>query len=72
MDKPSNYATDITRNHAAWDTAVEAAGGSLCGFGWGIEGAKLVGCERPPGPYKYAMPSCRSGGHDYCTCDGCF
>lgn len=66
------YETDITRNCVAWDDAVEAAGGSLKGFGCHSEGAKLVGCQRPPGPYKYAMPSCRSGKHNYCTCDGCY
>lgn len=31
-------------------------------------------CERdgPAGPSHYAMPGCRSGGRDHCTCDTCF
>ncbi|HVJ13869.1 MAG TPA: hypothetical protein VM686_00450 [Polyangiaceae bacterium] len=28
--------------------------------------------QRPFGPAKQASRYCRSGGHNYCTCDTCF
>lgn len=41
-----------------------------------VEGCAYCDREKERGntffPPHHALPSCQSGGHNHCTCDGCF
>jgi hypothetical protein len=55
----------------AWDKLAEEKGFDLKQPGQEYAASKVIG-DRPFGPHKHAMPSCKSGGYEYCTCDTCF